>query len=253
MSLTFIIAAESAITPKPAERSFDHPPSRKHFECMLVGAFDDFNRATPEFLDVIDQSPSVTAIGPDVFDAAWCGLSKERSQQLPGPVAVLNVRGQNHHTEDQTDGIDQDMPLASVDLLAGIVASLVANFGTFDGLTVDDPRAGVTFAPFDQTHLFPQMVVNSRPQTIVLPQPEVMVDRGPWCKVVRQVAPLATGLDYIENGIDQLPQPMLARSASLAGLGQAIFNEFPFTVREVRSVSHPQFVKGCASTYKLSL
>src|ERR1019366_9166442 len=87
--------------------------------------------------------------------------------------------GQNHHQEEQTDGIDQDMPLASVDFLAGVVTPLVARLGALDALTVDDGRAGMALAPFHLACLFPQAGVNGDPQTIALPDAEVMINGAP--------------------------------------------------------------------------
>jgi len=71
--------------------------------------------------------------------------------------------------------------------------------------------------------------------------------------VSRQVAPLARRLDQIEDRVEELAEDVLARTPLLAGLGEAIVDEIPFGVGEVRGVSHPQFVKGCGTTYKLSL
>jgi hypothetical protein len=44
-------------------------------------------------------------------------------QQRHGPVVVLHTGGGNDHTEEQPEGIDEDMALAALDLLPRIIAA----------------------------------------------------------------------------------------------------------------------------------
>jgi hypothetical protein len=44
-------------------------------------------------------------------------------QQLHGPVGVLHTGRRDDHAEEQPEGIDEDMALAPLDLLASIVAT----------------------------------------------------------------------------------------------------------------------------------
>ena len=145
------------------------------------------------------------------------------------------------------------MPLASVDFFPGIVAPLVAGLGALDALTVDDRRTGVALASFHLARMLPQVRVNVDPQAVALPEPKVVVDGSPSGKVRRQVAPLATGLEDVEDSVEQLPKRMFARSALLVGLGETEIDESPFSVGKVRCVSHRQCVTGCGTMYKLSL
>src|ERR1043165_1003899 len=84
------------------------------------------------------------------------------------------------------------------------------------------------------------MSVNLLPQTIVLPQPEIMVGGAPRSKVLGQIAPLTASLDDIENSVEQLAERVLAWPSLRAGLGETIVDELPFGVRQIRCVSHPQ-------------
>ena len=84
------------------------------------------------------------------------------------------------------------------------------------------------------------MGVNLLQQTIVLPQPEIMVGSAPRSEVLGQIAPLTASLDDKENPVEQFPEGMLAWPSRFAGLGQTIVDELPFAVRQIRCVSHPQ-------------
>jgi len=44
-------------------------------------------------------------------------------QELAGTVAVLAAGGQHEYTQQQTERVDDDEPLAAVDLLARVIAT----------------------------------------------------------------------------------------------------------------------------------
>src|SRR5260221_10398064 len=145
------------------------------------------------------------------------------------------------------------MPLASIDFFSGIVAPLVAGFGTLDALAVDNCRAGVPLASLHLARMLPQVRVNGDPQAVALPEPQVVVDSSPSGEVGRQVAPLATGLEKVEDRIEQFPKQMFAGSPLLVGPRETKVDELPFGVGKVRCVSHRHCVTGCGTRYKLSL
>ena len=146
---------------------------------------DDFERAAPQLARCLPQRSGVATIGPDMFDASASLPAEEGSQQLLGPIPVLNVRRQDHHQEYQTGRVDQNVAFASVDVLARIVTPLVAGLGAFDALAVDDRSAGLGLSSFDQAEMFAQMGVNLVPQAIALPESEVVIDRAPRSEVFR--------------------------------------------------------------------
>jgi hypothetical protein len=44
------------------------------------------------------------------------------AQQVEGAVAILNISGMNDNAQQETQRVDQDVPLATFDLLARVVA-----------------------------------------------------------------------------------------------------------------------------------
>src|ERR1035441_5826369 len=246
LGLSFVVAVEPAVAPEPTEGSFHYPASRQHLERMEFVALHDFQGAAPQVHGPLDQRARVAAIGPDMSDAAAhrLALTEEAGQQLSSAIAVLEIGGQHRHQQQQANRVHQDVTLASVDLLARVVASLVARLRASDALAVDDPRTGLAISSSRHAHLFAQMSVNSHPKPIALPQSEIVIDRSPPGKVLRQIAPLAAGLCEIEDRIDQLPKGMLARPSRLGGLGKAVIDQLPFGISKVGSITHPQGNRG---------
>ena len=181
--------------------------------------------------------------------AAWLRPAKERLEQLAGTVSVLDVGGQSQHHQNQSHRVHKNVALAPVDFLARVVAALVAHLGALDALAVDARRAGVAFAVLGQAHRLAQMSMNGFPQAVVLPEPEVVIDRAPRSKVFGQVAPLAAGFGEIEDRLEQLPERVLAPPPLLAGLGKTVSDQIPFGVRQVRGITHPQLVRNCSQKY----
>jgi len=150
--------------------------SAGQLELPATGPVDEIGRGVTlgqqgGFLGVNDGVAGSPPQNPRSLDACW-----KRREQLLGPSAILKVGGQDHHAKDEVKGADQEMPLTPLDLLAGIVAPLVAGLGALDALAVEDGRTGLSVASFDPTHVFPQVRVNLRPQAVALPQAEVVAE-----------------------------------------------------------------------------
>lgn len=246
--LAFVVPSESAGTPEPTECSLHYPAPWQHLEGMQVATLHDFDGATPQFACQPQQGAGIATVGPDMFDSAASLLTEEGRQQLLGAIAILDIGGQYSDQEQQAKGVDQDMSLASINLFSGVVAPLVAAFGTLDALAVDDGRTGLGLASFDHTHLLPQMAVNRHPQTGALPEPEIVVSGAPGSKVLWQIAPLTASLDDIEDCVEQLAEGVLAWPALLVGLGETIVDELPFAVSQIRCISHRKRITDCGTS-----
>ncbi len=218
LGLSFVIPVESTVTAQPTKGALDDPAPRQHFEGVQFRALHDLDRAAPQLAAPLQQGAGVAAIGPDMLDAAPWRFGEEGRQQLLGAVAILNVGWQHQHPQKEAHRVDQNVPLATLDFLTGVVTALVTAFGTLDALAVDDRGAGMALALRHQAHQLPQMRVNGYPQSIFLPEPKVVIDRTPGSKVRGQIAPLAAGFVEIENRVEQLPIRMLAGPSLFAGL-----------------------------------
>lgn len=84
-------------------------------------------------------------------------VSEDMSQPRPAPengledgrraVAILNIGAVNHEADHQSNCIDDNMTLASVDLLARVIARNSAAFRGFQALTIDHTAEGEALRP----------------------------------------------------------------------------------------------------------
>ena len=120
-----IIFTEPAVAVEPPERALDNPTLGDHFKPLGgIGALGDFQTnlaPRAQRPDPVDQRPSIGTIGPDVAQPGK--LVPEDCQHLLGPIAVLHTGGRDDYGEDQSEGIDEDMPLAAFDLFVGVEAA----------------------------------------------------------------------------------------------------------------------------------
>jgi hypothetical protein len=115
-----VVFAQTAITTEPGKGSLDDPTLGQNLKAgHIVAAFDDLQDPVAHFPGPRDQFPGVAPIGPDPLQARE--LSDQSSQHQLGPVAVLDVGGMHDHDQEQAQGVYDDVPLAPLDLLAGVV------------------------------------------------------------------------------------------------------------------------------------
>ncbi|MEX2113547.1 MAG: hypothetical protein WD845_10205 [Pirellulales bacterium] len=156
-------------------------------------------------------------------------------QHKTGSVVILPVRPMYHHRPHQAQRIHRQMPLATHDLFARIVAPFFPTFRRADRLAVDDCRC--MRAAF--THAAPQSpaqgVVDLFPQAIDSPAPKHGVHGLPLGKVERQLPPLTTGADDIKDCVEDVPA-IYRRSSSLRRLWQQRSNNLPLFVCQVAGI-----------------
>ena len=133
----------------------DDPSARDNFEALRgVGAFDDLHRPASDFLQCALQFGSrMTAIGEDMTQQRagdGNGFQQVRRPvqssgiRSPGsnadPPHILDIGAVNGKTDQQSEGNGDDMTLASLYPLAGIIASDPAALRCFHALAVDHTR-----------------------------------------------------------------------------------------------------------------
>ena len=117
----FVVLAQPPISSQPTESSFHHPTSGQHFESRnVIASFDDFQYPAGQIMEPIDQLSCIAAVGPDQTEAGKTPLHFLEHEF--GAVPVLDICGVNDHGEHQSHHIDEDVTLATVDLLARVVS-----------------------------------------------------------------------------------------------------------------------------------
>ena len=98
------------------------------------------------------------------------------------------------------------MPFAALHFLAGVEAARAAGLGGLDRLAVDHPGTRAGLAAGRLAHRHQQEVVDRLPASVVTPSIEVALHRAAGRELLRQHAPLATGLRDVEDCVDHVPQ-----------------------------------------------
>ena len=134
-------------------------------------------------------------------------------------------------------GIDERMTLATLDLLARIIASGAAAFRGFDALAVDDRRRrrGFPANPFAVGHH--QRMIDPLKQAAVAKDREPTVDRLPRREPVRQQPPRTTGAHNVEDRIHDLAPAPRQRPAITAVPGHPCRDQPPFDIRQITLVT----------------
>ena len=117
--MTLEVTGEPAVAADPGEAALDDPALGQDDEAMLFGALDDLEFPGAGLGDERGHVRSlVGAVGEDDLDE-W-EQTTGSAQQLDGAVAILHVGRMDHDVQEETERIDQDVPLAARDLLARI-------------------------------------------------------------------------------------------------------------------------------------
>jgi len=107
---------------QPRQGALDDPAFRQRVEALLaVFLADDLDGGLQDGRGELDQPAGEAAVGEQVPTRR----SREVvvKQELAGTVAVLAAGGQHEYTQQQTERVDDDEPLAAVDLLARVIAT----------------------------------------------------------------------------------------------------------------------------------
>ncbi len=174
---------------EPRESALDRPPLGLDLEAALVRVFTGDVQLAAEVLGgPIDQAVGEVLIRPELLDLRVVepGL-QERST---GAVAVLDARGDDMDRNEQAEGVGDQEPLATLDLLAGVEAPGCGGDGVSgtDGLRVDQAGARLGIAAVSLAHPVPQCVVDALDGAVVVPPGEVPVHRWPISYVESRAA-----------------------------------------------------------------
>src|ERR1700686_3053474 len=116
------ITRQAAIAANPGQGSFDDPALGQDDELVQFVALDDLEHPTAGAGSGLRGAWSLIAgIGEDPLDEGE-EAARAPIENQPRPVAVLNIAGMDDDVQQKTKRIDEDVTLASSDLLARIVA-----------------------------------------------------------------------------------------------------------------------------------
>ena len=126
------VAREAAIAADPGEGALDDPSLGQDDEAVQIVALDDLElsscRSWRRLLAIFGSL--IAGIGEDAFDegeqAARAPIETSR-----GAIAILDIGGMDDDVQQEAERIDEDMALATRDLLARIEALRVERGAPF--------------------------------------------------------------------------------------------------------------------------
>src|SRR5260221_2294407 len=149
------------------------------------------DRSTPSTVpptcSPVQDRTSRRLVSPELAQPREATLQARQHER--GARAILQVGGMHHDLEQQTAGIHEHMPLATLHLFAAVVPMRPAWFARLDRLAIDDGGAGSGLASYRSTHPLAQHAVNALPGGSPAPEANRLEDRGPLALVTEQAAP----------------------------------------------------------------
>ncbi len=235
--MAFVVPGQAAVGGEPGEGPLDRPAARDDREPALVGGFaHDVQRGAQDRGGPVEQPAGEPGVGEDEpHPGAQIGVEQDGF----GPVAVLHAGGEDHHAQQQAQGVGDDEPLAPVDLLPGVVATGVTPDGvrSAHGLGVDQPGRGLRVAAF----LHAQLPADHRQDLLgdlgLFPLVEVPVHGLPGREIRRQRPPGAPGADHVEDRVDHRAARVLLRAPTRPDRRQQRLDQRPLLVAGVGGVA----------------
>jgi hypothetical protein len=121
----FVIFAQAPVAIEPAEGALHNPALRNDHKPLDGGRALRHRQADrpvpPQGPDPVHQRPGIGLVRPDVPSPSILVL--QALQQRLRPVAVLHTGGRDDDGQDQPAGIDQDRPLAPLDLCTRVATA----------------------------------------------------------------------------------------------------------------------------------
>lgn len=159
----FPIFRQSSASAKPCEGALHDPATRQGLEALgLVGPLDNLESERSDLLQCALQLRSgTTTVGEDMPQprpALENGFEDGRRA-----VAILNIGAVNRETDHQSERVDDDMTLASLNLLSRVIARNSAAFRGFHALTVDHASGRPGFSTYQFTRRHHKMMVDPAP------------------------------------------------------------------------------------------
>jgi hypothetical protein len=121
----FVIFAQAPVAIEPPEGALHNPAlGNDHKPLDGVRALGNLQADRPvpaQPPDPVHQRPGIRPVSPEVPQPSI--LVPEDLQQRLCSIAVLHTGGRDDDGQDQPEGIDQDMPLAPLDVLVRVIAA----------------------------------------------------------------------------------------------------------------------------------
>ncbi len=228
----FIILAEPATLGNPSEGPFDHPAPGQDNKAFLVIAAQHWAQTEAAMQDdPFQQATAIGAIDPD--EPQLFTGTRHALEQLSGAFRIR--KGGSSHNDDQEEahGIDQDMALATFDMLACIVAAFTRPLRGLDALAVHRSSRGVLMTTSTLAYLSTKRVMHALPRAIIAKLVKVRRDALPAGIVLGQHAPLISCHRQVQERVQNGPHTQRPGASSCFSRWDQIFDTIPLSISQI--------------------
>ena len=121
----FVVLGEAAAAADPGDGALDDPASRDDLEALgLRGTLDHLDLPRGAGHGPVQLLTAIGAVGEDRLKEGE-QPARPPVQDQRSAVAVLDIGRMHDRVEDQTEGVDEQMALLALDLLARVIARRV--------------------------------------------------------------------------------------------------------------------------------
>lgn len=228
---------------EPRKGALDRPALGLDLEAALAGLLaDDVQLAAENLGGPVDQAAGEALVRPDLANLR---MVESGPQQRPArAIPILDAGRDDMDSDEQTEGVGDQEPLAALDFLARIEAPgrCRDGVGGADRLRVDQPCAWLGLSAVSLTDPAAEDVVDVLDGAVVVPPGEVPVHSGPGREVLRQLPPGAPGPHHIEDCVHDPPTWVLLPTPAPRPYPcwrQQRLHQHPLFVRQIRRIAAP--------------
>ena len=232
----FIVLAQAPIASQPRERALHHPTAGQQLKSLgPLGTLHGLHHPTAPMERPIHQRSGIVPVCPQQPQPRK--TMDQLGQHPARSLLIRHFRRMDHDGQQQTQGIDDEMPLPTGDLLPPIKTAFPSLLRGFDRLTVDAAGTGRGIPAGRLAHLGPQDLMDPFPRAIPPPAAEIVVNRPPGGKVARQHPPSTAAAQHIQEGVVDRPQADGTGSPPGFGGGQQGLQQSPFSVIQITRIA----------------
>uniref|UniRef100_E6PQE4 Uncharacterized protein n=1 Tax=mine drainage metagenome TaxID=410659 RepID=E6PQE4_9ZZZZ len=198
----------------------------------VAGVTHDLDADAVGLLDGLGTFAAVGAIGVERLQPR--NFAAGLRHDLGRRVAILHAGCSERDGQQQAQGVDHQMPLASFDLLARIEPRVAALGGAARALRVDDRRSRLRGSAHAVTPLLAQPVVQGLEHARCGPALERHVGCLPGREGLGQQTPRAPRAQRVAAGVDHVATLKAGRRTSLAIALKQVSHQGPLSIGQIR-------------------
>src|SRR5690349_19589094 len=179
--------------------------------------------------------PLIVSVGPDELDPGEQEV--ETGEEKHAADLVVEIGWMNLDLQDCAFRIDEDLPLATGNLLATIVAARSAGLRGLHGLTVDHSGGRLRLPARCRAIVFAQDLIYALPFAVLTPLIEIIVYLLPGRKIVWHHAPGNATTKQIEASIDDSTHVIVRLLPPFLAFREEPCDNGPLLIFQVRRIS----------------